>query len=605
MTPQQHEHPAETEYRRRLGARQADAQRLARLERRISNARLVVFIAAVGVAVLAFDTHAFSAWWTVAPVTLFGGLVVVHDRVITRRRRADRGAVFYERGLARVQDRWIGGGETGERFLDPDGSGRTHLYAADLDVFGRGSLFELLCTARTRAGEDTLAAWLRAPATPAVVRTRQVAVAELHPQLDLREDLALLGADVRAGIDPDALAAWGAGPPLLLSRPARVTAATLVLLLIVTGAGWLSGLSGPVAFAGVLFLEAAFAVSVRARVSQVIRAAQHPDRDLALLAQLLAHLERQHFTAPRLAELRAALDTGGAPPSQQIACLHRLVHLLDARKNQFFAPLSALLMWTTQIALAIEAWRAASGAGVARWLAAVGEIEALCALAGYASEHPNDPFPEIVDEAPTFDGAGLGHPLIPERRCVRNDVRLDAGLRLLVVSGSNMSGKSTLLRTVGTNAVLALAGAPVRAHRLRLSPLAVGASIRISDSLQAGTSRFYSEITRLRQLMDVASGPLRVLFLLDEVLHGTNSHDRGIGAAAVVRGFVERGAIGLVTTHDLALAHIADLFGTQAANVHFEDHLEDGQMIFDYRMRPGVVEKSNAVALMRAVGLEV
>jgi DNA mismatch repair ATPase MutS len=168
-----------------------------------------------------------------------------------------------------------------------------------------------------------------------------------------------------------------------------------------------------------------------------------------------------------------------------------------------------------------------------------------------------------------------------------------------------MSGKSTLLRTVGTNTVLALAGGPVRARRLRLSPLAVGASIRINDSLQEGTSRFYAEITRLRQLMDLATGPLPLLFLLDEILHGTNSHDRGIGATAVVHGFLERGAIGLVTTHDLALAHIADAPDRRAVNVHFEDHLEDSKMIFDYRMRPGVVEKSNAVALMRAVGLEV
>ena len=247
---------------------------------------------------------------------------------------------------------------------------------------------------------------------------------------------------------------------------------------------------------------------------------------------------------------------------------------------------------------------ARSGAAIARWLTAVGELEAFCAFAAYAYEHPADAFPEVVEGSPCFDAVGLGHPLIPDERCVRNDVRLGAPQRLLIVSGSNMSGKSTLLRAVGINTVLALAGAPVRAQRLRVAPLAVGCSIRIQDSLQHGTSRFYAEITRLRQLMDLASGPLPLLFLLDEILHGTNSHDRGIGAAAVARGLLQRGAIGLITTHDLALAHIdASLDG--AANVHFEDHLENGRMVFDYRMRPGVVEKSNAVELMRAVGLEV
>jgi DNA mismatch repair ATPase MutS len=182
---------------------------------------------------------------------------------------------------------------------------------------------------------------------------------------------------------------------------------------------------------------------------------------------------------------------------------------------------------------------------------------------------------------------------------------LGGKLRVLVVSGSNMSGKSTMLRTLGTNVVLAQAGAPVRARRLRLSPLSVGASIRVNDSLQGGISRFYAEILRLRQILDLASGAPAALFLIDEFLHGTNSHDRRIGAQALVRGLVDRGAIGLITTHDLALAEIADSLGERAANVHFEDHLEDGQIRFDYIMRPGVVRKSNAIELMRSVGLEI
>jgi DNA mismatch repair ATPase MutS len=177
--------------------------------------------------------------------------------------------------------------------------------------------------------------------------------------------------------------------------------------------------------------------------------------------------------------------------------------------------------------------------------------------------------------------------------------------QVLVVSGSNMSGKSTMLRTVGISAVLALAGAPVRARRLRLTPLAIGATLRIQDSLQAGRSRFFAEITRVRQLVDLSRGPLPLLFLLDEVFHGTNSHDRRVGAAAVVRGLIERGAIGLVTTHDLALTSIVERLAPHAENVHFEDQFENGAMHFDYRMREGVVRHSNALALMRAVGLEV
>ena len=216
-------------------------------------------------------------------------------------------------------------------------------------------------------------------------------------------------------------------------------------------------------------------------------------------------------------------------------------------------------------------------------------------------------------EGALLEAEAIGHPLIEESRVVRNSVRIGgaapAGPRVLVVSGSNMSGKSTLLRTLGVNAVLAQAGAPVRARRLRMSPLAVGASIRVTDSLQDGVSGFYAEILRLRQILDatVRPGPkgAPVLFLIDELLHGTNSHDRRIGAEALVRGLVERGAIGLITTHDLALAEIADTLGDRVANVHFEDQLEDGRMVFDYAMRPGVVRKSNAIELMRSVGLEI
>jgi DNA mismatch repair ATPase MutS len=235
----------------------------------------------------------------------------------------------------------------------------------------------------------------------------------------------------------------------------------------------------------------------------------------------------------------------------------------------------------------------------------VGEFEALCALSSYAYENPSDPFAEIVTGETCFHGEGLGHPLIPEAVCVRNDVSLGGDLRLLMISGSNMSGKSTLLRTVGINTVLALAGAPVRAKQLRLSSLVVGATLRVQDSLQAGRSRFYAEITRVRQLIDLARGQPPLLFLLDELFQGTNSHDRRIGAQAVLAGLIELGAIGLVTTHDLALTQIADHLGSRAGNVHFQDQLQDGTMMFDYRMHSGIVSHSNALALMRAVGINV
>jgi hypothetical protein len=515
-------------------------------------------------------------------------------------RRAGRAVTLYERGLARLEDRWAGNGNSGARFLED-----SHPYARDLDLFGKGSLFELLCTTSTPWGAQTLAEWLGAPASADVARARQAAVAELRSRIDFRETLAVLDEDISSDVEPEALVRWADSPPVLtsaLSRwTARVVAGVTVALIVAWAASWIGRL--PVLVA--LVVEMVFAMRLRPKVHEVIESAERPGRELGFLSDLLACLEKEPFQSPYLIGLQETLQMNGVSASRQIAHLRRLIEWLDLRLNKFFAPFAALLLWGTQFAFALETWRLHSGREVRRWLGAMGEIEALLALATYSYEHPEDPFPELVEEGPCFESEGIGHPLIPEKRLVRNDVRLGRTLRLLVVSGSNMSGKSTLLRTVGTNTILAWAGAPVRAQRLKLSALTVGASIRIVDSLQEGISRFYAEIKRLRQIMDLARGPIPLVFLLDEILHGTNSHDRRIGAEALARGLVERGAIGLITTHDLALSRVADSLAPAGTNVHFEDHLEDGTITFDYQLRSGVIKKGNALELMRSVGLDV
>jgi hypothetical protein len=594
------ERPAEA-YARRLAERRAVADALARSDRRLSNARLATFAAGVGAAGAVFFGRVLGPAWLLPPVVLFLALVLAHDRVIRRRERAERAVRFFEDGLARLAHRFAGRGEPGERFRDPH-----HPYGEDLDLFGPGSLFELLCAARTREGEERLAAWLRAPAPPAEVRARQEAVAELRDRLDLREDLAVLGADVRAGLHAPALRRWAEAPPAFRARGLPVAAAALSALSLGALALWIATPAGPLPLLATLALQGAFAHALRAPVGRVASAAELPAHDLALLAELLARLEAERPRSARLAALRAALDAEGLPPSRRIAQLRRLAELLDARRNQLFAPIAALLLWKSQCAFALERWRLHFGAALERWLDAASEIEALSSLARFAFERPDARFPELGEGAGAeVEAEGLGHPLIPPERCVRNDVRLGAEPAVLVVSGSNMSGKSTFLRSLGTAAVLAQAGAPVCAARLRLTPLQVGASLRIQDSLQEGTSRFYAEVLRLRQIVDLAEGSTPVLFLLDEILHGTNSHDRAVGAEAVVRGLLARRAIGLVTTHDLALARVAEALAPRAGNVHFEDQVVDGRVHFDYRLRPGVVTRSNALELMRAVGLEV
>ncbi len=531
----------------------------------------------------------------------FVALAIRHERVAARLALARRRTAFYERGLARLEGRWAGAGVSGERFLNPE-----HPYAADLDIFGSGSLFELLCTARTRLGEDCLAGWLLAPALPEAIRARQAAVRELAPHLDAREALAVRGDDGPGKLQPETLARWG-DAPVLLNEPWRRGAAPLIAVLGVAALVFWALSHAWVLAALVAVLVLVFEWPLRSRVRQVQRGLDGSLRDLGLLSSLLADLEGATFTAPRLVALQASLSAGGERPSARIGRLQTIAGLLEVPKNPILSLPAAALLWTTQCAFAAEAWRAVNGPSLRRWIDAVGEYEALTALAGYAYEHPEDAFPEMADTGACFEAVGLSHPLLPPEAAVRNAVSLGgAAPGLLLVSGSNMSGKSTLLRAIGVAAVLAQAGAPVRARALNLSPLSVGASLRTQDSLGGGISRFYAEILRLRQIVDIGSadGP-PLLFLIDEILHGTNSHDRRLGTEAIARALVRSGAVGLITTHDLALAALTEDPALAAANVHFEDQMTEGRMSFDYHLRPGIVTGSNAIALMRAVGLDV
>ena len=586
------------EYASRLAARRQRFATLQGTDARISYARLGVFALGLAVVWLVSGPDSVSVAALAIPVAAFLGLAKWHARVIRERDDTARAIAFYERGLARLEDRWADGGEPGERFVSAD-----HPYAADLDLFGHGSLFELLSIARTRAGEEALAAWLLAPAQPEEIAARQDAVRELTPRLDLREALALAGSDVRTSVMTEALTAWASAP--LRFQAAWLQPGAVLITLASAGsiAAWLRG--GPAWPAGVaLLLVFGFMGVVGKGMTTVLHGAGQPIRDLDVLAHVLAHLERASFTSARLRRSTASIIEGEGA-SRAIRHLQRLSERHDWQHNVIFGFIAAFVLWGPHLALAVERWRRRHGRQVVAWLTSVGDVEAFSSLATYAYEHPDDPFPTIADGPAAFEADGLGHPLLPAAQMVRNDVRFGQPAQLLVVSGSNMSGKSTLLRSVGINAVLAFAGAPVRATRLTLTPLAIGATLRVQDSIQDGRSRFYAEITRLRQLADLSAGPVPLLFLLDELLHGTNSHDRLAGGTGVLKDLLDRGAIGLVTTHDMALAGIVDELAPRAANVHFEDQFEDGQIRFDYRMRPGPVTRSNALALMQAIGLRV
>ncbi len=585
------------EYSRRLKARELQAAQLQRKHLWLGNVRIVLFVAILVQCWITGKTGSPSLYWLLVPIALFVVLVVAHRRVVTALNMAKRAVSIYGRGLARMEDRWAGSGATGEEFKDP-----LHLYAEDLDILGEGSLFQLLSTTRTNMGKQCLARWLMNHADVQEIRERQSAVAELRSRLDFREDLAVSGESERIAAKPDALTAWAQEESGL--KDGRWWAAGLAILSMAALVFGFMVMWTP--FIILLLINGIITSRARHRLEKIFAGVGDTHKDLDSLALLLRRIEAEKFDSPMLQQLQARLLTHGLPPSACIARLDTLADLDDSRHNWFVRIFDIPLLYSMQIAFALERWRRTYGAGIKAWLKVVGETETLISIAAYAYEHPQDQFAEFAPPQTDicFQGDALGHPLLPDDKCVRNDVRLGGNSQVLLVSGSNMSGKSTYLRVVGINAVLAMMGAPVRARRLRLSHVAVGASMRVSDSLQKGISHFYAEIKRLRQVVDLSSTQ-PALFLLDEVLQGTNSHDRRVGTEGVLRTLVRNGAIGLVTTHDLALTSLEQVFPEHVRNAHFQERFQDDSLSFDYRLRPGVVTTSNGIELMKSIGLDV
>jgi hypothetical protein len=590
------------EYGKRLEAHERTIAAKERQHLRLGNFKLATIAAGLLLAWVGLARHLFSAWWLILPVVTYIILAILHEAVLRTQKNAETAASYYRTGFARMEDRWSGTGATGDRFRDPN-----HVYADDLDLFGRGCLFELLCTARMSMGENRLAEWLRSPAPAKTVVERQALVAELRSKLDLREDIAVTGEDLRARLNPESLTKWAEGESTLGGTSLRVIAAACAVI-AAAAFGYYFATTNYWPFAVVLIAELILFRNLRARAVALISEVHANAEGIELFSKILERIEREQFASPHLQEFASELKRGPRAASVALRQFAHIVNWIDAADNLFVKVIDRPLLYVVQTGLAADAWRKSYGGRMRAWIDIASEMEALLSLATYSFEHPADPFPEFTDDADSqaiFAAEELGHPLIAAAKCVRNSVRLNSNTRVLLVSGSNMSGKSTLLRTVGINTVLSLAGAPVRAKSLRLSSLSLGTRLRSSDSLQEGRSNFYTEVLRIKQVVDLANSGAPTLFLFDELLDGTNSHDRRIGAESLLRAFLERDAIGMVTTHDLALTEMATSLGAIVHNVHLQDYVENGQMRFDYKLRDGVVAKSNALELMRLAGLKV
>jgi hypothetical protein len=588
-------------FRTRLDSNRLTLAKLDRQGAWIANFRVATFLGAVAAGALAWEAKVPGGWgWSAASVffTAYVVLVAVHRRILSTESRERILESLNARGLSRLDGTWHAFPGRGDRFLDPG-----HPYIPDLDVFGPGSLFQLIDESGTIAGEDRLAAWLSSPAALSVIQARQLAIAELGAMLDFRQQLIVesrLAAKDKA--DPARFIAWGEGLSMLQgirwARPlawvlpvAFAAAATLAHYDLVSPVAPWTALGALVAVIGV----------TRSRIKSAYDAISAGQSGFVRFENVFDHVRNGSFQDP---SLRALSEQMGTSATLALRAFSRRFAFAELRQSHVHPIVNLFTLWDVHWMFALERWRKAYGSSVRKWFDALAELEALSSLAGFAHGRPDFCVPSVSDDALHLDAKGLGHPLLQDP--VRNDVSFPTAGYAYVVTGSNMSGKSTLLRALGTNVVLALAGAPVCASAFSMSALRVLTGMRVKDSLERGVSYFYAEVQRIKLLMDEAKAAQgRALFLLDEILLGTNARERQVASREILRLFLETGAIGLVATHDFTLSSMEGQGGLRIRNVHFEDQIVDGRMTFDYRLRDGVVQQTNALRVLHNAGIDV
>lgn len=554
--------------------------------------------------------HSRGSLWLVAGV-LCGeiAVLIVRSRFGRRAQRAARRSQFYERALARMHGTALQTGHTGEAFSEPG-----HLYERDLNLLGPNSLFGMLATTRTAIGQRGLARFLLRPVEAEEARRRQEAVRELSVMTDLRERIGLLGRWSFQELPADGFEQWLNENPHPFPRWTRIALPLLTASWIV---GSIVGLALHVEYGTLemglgllLALQGALCLWLAPLVKEELESAQRLGSQTAILREGLNLISGENFSAARLRSLQHSVEG----TDRALANLQRRMMLVEQRVKEWYYVPSLLLAVGTETALSLNAWKQRHGADMRLWLNVWGEFEALLSLSTYAAEHPENVYPGIVDD--NSDGSALlvmrggKHPLLNPDEAVANDVVLgkaedsEPAVQVLMISGSNMAGKSTLLRTLGANVVLALAGAPIPVREGKFSVFHLAASVALNDSLAEGKSKFLAEVERLRAMVTLAQeNHGGTLFLIDEIFSGTNSLDRRAATEPVIRALVKTGAVGAVSTHDLTLTAIAELPDLHGCNIHMASPVEDDPLAFDYLIKPGINRTTNGLAIVRMLGL--
>ncbi len=620
------------QYTQRARSFQAQAEQLEARSRLVSNLRGLSFAVMVVAGLFALfgrDPELMVPISLIAAVC-FVGLVIWHARVIESEDHAKRWVRVNEDAEGRSTGKWRRFPEDGSQFQKLE-----HPYAEDLDLVGQGSLFQRINVAHTRFGHETLYAFLSRPAKTEVVKARQAAVRALAPELELRQSLEALSLAVvdrptQAGQrqlsrsasgqalyeppDPEPLLRWAEAEPTLAQNSLVRIAARLMPPLTLTGLVLHFGFGWPLFwFTLPLLVQLGLVLKTRELTAQVFGSVSGTQGAFLRYGAMLELIEKIELPSEHIQALQRELLSGeqqgesaAIRPSMAMKEFRSKVGWFDLKHNGLIHPVAnLLLLWDLNCVIALERWQRRSGRAARGWFRVLGEFEALSSFAGLAYDEPSFVFPLLESGPAHFVATGLGHPLLDAERRVVNDVAIEGPGQSLLITGSNMSGKSTFLRAMGLAAVMAQAGAPVCASSLRMSQLLVRSSIRVKDSLEGGVSHFYAELHKLKAVVESTEASAPVLFLLDEVLHGTNSRERQIGARWVIRAMLERGAVGAVTTHDMGLCELPEPLMQQVTQVHFRESVQDDKMTFDYKLRPGPVTAGNALRLMQLVGLPV
>jgi hypothetical protein len=617
--------PRHALYESRIQKLTLEVETLAARSARIGNLRGISFLVAFGSLIWGAAAHGGTPSLVTGAlgIAAFVWLVRSHAVLSTQEAYAQRMLAVNQRAQQRV---------TGHAKVLPDDGAdlteelagqapneavarRVRTLADDLDLFGRASVFQRISVAHTRFGRSALAqALLAEPDAPRITK-RQAAVKALAPELELRQRIEALasaltrgkaGPTVAAALDPEPLLKWAESGPRLLKRPGVIWAARIlaVVNVAIVIAAWLSLLPGHY-IVPTLVLSLVVIGATRADAAAAFAAVATREGALAGYDKLLEAIETSTADAELLNELRARLRQGDATPSRAMGQLRAAVSYFELRFQGLIYPFANMfLLWDVHCTVRLETWQQRFGKAARDWFLVLGEIEGLSSLAGLSFDEPQYCFPQLVDE-PRFLAENLAHPLIPSASRVGNDVSLPGKSSALLVTGSNMSGKSTLLRSLGVAYALAYSGGPVCASRFEIGRLRLATSLRIRDSLEEGVSHFYAELHKLKAVLDATTEPLPVLFLLDEILHGTNSRERQIGARWMLAQLLERGALGAVSTHDMELCRLSPELMTHTRLVHLREDVKGQEMTFDYRLREGPVSEGNALRLMRRIGLEV